>query len=157
MASTRKAKKFLKSAEQGAKINTVYYIGIALDEPKRLARLNGETEMSPLAMIGWTEADCMQWCIENDLRSPLYDMSNRGGCWFCHNQSIDQLRLLRKNYPNLWELLLKWDKDSPITFKSDGHTVHDLDRRFEAEELGEVPTDKTFRWSMLDTRQMRWF
>ena len=28
-----------------------------------------------------------------------------------------------KNYPDLWALLLKWDLDSPTTFKADGHTV----------------------------------
>lgn len=72
-----------------------------------------------------------------------------GGCWFCHNQGIDQLRLLRKTYPDLWKLLVKWDKDSPTTFKADGHTVRDYDLRFQAEDLGLVPTDRKFRWKML--------
>ena len=85
----------------------VSYIGIAEDEPERLARLDGVTKISPLHLIGWTEADAMKWCTENDLRSPLYDDASRGGCWFCHNQSVDQLRKLRHNYPDLWELLLK--------------------------------------------------
>lgn len=64
-------------------------------------------------------------------------------------QGIDQLRLLRKTYPDLWKLLLKWDKDSPTTFKADGHTVRDYDLRFQAEDLGLVPTDRKFRWKML--------
>ena len=63
---------------------------------------------------------------------------------------MDQLRLLRKNYPELWSLLLKWDVDSPVTFHSDGHTVHDIDKRIAAEEAGLVPTDRSFRWKMLD-------
>ena len=100
--------------------------------------------------IGWTEADCRKWCEENDLLSPIYTTSARGGCWFCHNQGIDQLRLLRKEYPDLWALLLKWDSDSPVSFKSDGHTVHDYDRRFQAEDEGIVPKDRKFRWSMLE-------
>lgn len=58
--------------------------------------------------------------------------------------------MLRKNYPDLWELLLKWDKDSPVTFHADGHTVHDFDRRFQMEDEKLIPTDSTFRWSMLD-------
>jgi hypothetical protein len=63
---------------------------------------------------------------------------------------------LRKNYPKLWQLLLKWDADSPVTFKADGRTVHDYDRRFEYEDLGIVPKDRTFKWKMLDEeRQMR--
>ena len=47
--------------------------------------------------------------------TPDYETGCRGGCWFCHNQSVDQLRNLRKNYPQYWELLLKWDNDSPVS------------------------------------------
>ena len=45
---------------------------------------------------------------------------------------------------------MKWDIDSPIAFHADGHTVHDFDRRFNAEEEGKVPTDRKFRWKMLE-------
>lgn len=135
----------LKAVEKGGNI---VYIGIAADEPNRFHSLS-DTKKSPLIAIGWDEAYCRQWCEENDLLSPIYTTSTRGGCWFCHNQPIDQLRLLRKNYPEYWQLLLKWDLDSPVTFKADGHTVHDYDKRFEMEELGLVPTDRKFRWKML--------
>ena len=103
--------------------------------------------------MDWTEEDAMNWCIENDLRSPTYDDSKRGGCWFCHNQSVEQLRKLRKNYPDLWELLMKWDLDSPVTFHADGHTVHDFDRRFEAEEKGYINEGERFKWKDLDMLQ----
>lgn len=64
---------------------------------------------------------------------------------------MGQLRLLRRNYPELWALMLKWDSDSPVTFKADGHTVHDFDRRFQLEDEGMIYVDdKVFRWSMLD-------
>ena len=67
-----------------------------------------------------------------------------------------KLRHLRSKYPEYWELLLKWDADSHVTFHSDGRSVHDYDRRFEQEDLGIVPKDRTFRWSMLDDdRQMK--
>ena len=85
------------------------------------------------------------------LLSPIYTHSSRGGCWFCHNQGVQQLRLLRKKYPEYWKLLLKWDKDSPVFFKPDGHTVHDYDCRFQMEdELLISADDKVFRWSMMD-------
>ena len=46
---------------------------------------------------------------------------------------------------------MKWDKDSPVTFRADGHTVHDFDRRFRMEDDGLIsPDDKVFRWTMLD-------
>lgn len=102
-------------------------------------------------MIGWSEAQCRQWCVDNDLLSPIYtDTCLRGGCWFCHNQGVQSLRELRHNYPDLWALLLKWDSDSPVTFHADGHTVHDFDKRFELEDQNKLPTDRTFRWKMVE-------
>lgn len=143
----------LKNVENG----NIAYIGIAADETNRFHNIT-EEKKSPLVEAGWTEYDCRKWCEDNDLLSPIYTMATRGGCWFCHNQSLDQLRLLRKNYPEYWLLMLKWDKDSPVTFKADGHTVHDYDRRFQAEDEGRVPTDRKFRWSMLDDdKQIKFF
>ena len=136
----------LKAVEKGGNI---VYIGIAADEPKRFHNLT-ETKKSPLVEAGWDEAYCRKWCEENDLLSPIYTTATRGGCWFCHNQSVNQLRLLRKNYPDLWQLMLKWDNDSPVTFHADGHTVHDFDRRFALEDEGFIVPGEAFRWKMLD-------
>lgn len=130
--------------------DAVQYIGIAADEPNRFHSLS-DKKKSPLVEAGWTETDCRRWCEENDLLSPIYTTATRGGCWFCHNQSVGQLRILRKSYPDLWALMLKWDSDSPVTFKADGHTDHDFDRRFQLEDEGMIYVDdKVFRWSMLD-------
>lgn len=137
------------SLAQGAKKNIVQYLGIAADEPERIARHQKPGFMLPLVELGWDEAYCRQICEENDLLSPIYTDSARGGCWFCHNQGVDQLRLLRKTYPDLWAILLKWDLDSPTTFKPDGHTVHDYDLRFQMEDEGKVPADRRFRWKMI--------
>lgn len=126
----------------------VVYIGIAVDEPKRFHNLT-ETKRSPLVELGWTEKMCRDWCEENGLLSPIYKSTLRGGCWFCHNQGVNQLRLLRKEYPELWKILLRWDKDSPVTFKPDGHTVRDYDKRFQLESQGKVPMDRTFKWKMI--------
>lgn len=129
----------------------VVYLGIAADEPERFKVLS-DTKKSPLVAAGWTEADARRWCEENDLLSPIYTTAARGGCWFCHNQGVDQLRLLRRNYPEYWQIMLRWDEDSPVTFKADGHTIHDFDRRFEMEDKGLVPFDKPFRWKMVADR-----
>ena len=143
---------FLESpAPQGADTNSVVqYIGIAADEPERLERLVGTSKRAPLAELGWTEEDAYMWCIKNKLLSPIYTTSDRGGCWFCHNQTIASLRLLRKRYPHLWALMMKWDLDSPVTFHSDGRTIHDFDLRFSLEMQGKVPCDRRFRWKMID-------
>lgn len=141
----------LKMGARVGAINTgdIEYIGIAYDEKKR-HKIISETKVAPLVDFGIDEDLCGLHCKYGGILSPTYEDSYRDGCWFCHNQGVAQLRLLRKKHPQLWELLLKWDEDSPVTFKADGHTVHDYDRRFDYEEQGIVPRDRTFRWSMLD-------
>ena len=131
------------------KPDVIQYIGIAADEPNRFHNLT-DRKRSPLVEHGITEAEARKICEELDLLSPIYTQSARGGCWFCYNQPVNQLRLLRKQYPEYWALMLKWDTDSPVTFHPDGHTVHDFDKRFQAEDEGLLTAnDKTFRWDML--------
>lgn len=137
-------------AKRGAVAPTdINYVGIAYDEKKR-HKIISETIVAPLIEFGIDEDLCGLHCKYADILSPSYKSSYRDGCWFCHNQSVTQLRLLRKNHPELWEMLLKWDNDSPFSFKADGHTVHDFDRRFHFEDEGLISPDKYFRWDMLD-------
>lgn len=133
--------------------NSIHYVGIAADEPNRFHGLS-DTKKSPLVESGWDESYCRRWCEVNDLLSPIYTTATRGGCWFCHNQRVEQLRLLRKNYPDLWALMLKWDADSPVSFKPDGHTVHDFDARFALEDEGFINAQDRFSWSMLEHSQI---
>lgn len=128
----------------------ITYLGIAVDEPGRYNNIT-ETKKSPLIEAGWTEERCRQWCKENGLLSPIYTDSTRSGCWFCPNQSIKQLRNLRKKYPEYWEIMLKWDKDSTFCFVSGKRTVWDYEERFRLEDQGLISADdKAFRWAMLD-------
>ena len=135
--------------------NITQYIGIAADEPNRFHNLT-DRKQSPLVEHNVTEAEAREICEKLDLLSPIYTQSERGGCWFCHNQRVNQLRLLRKQYPEYWHLMLKWDKDSPVTFQPNGRTVHDFDRRFTLEDEGLInANDRKFRWSDIDGRLMR--
>lgn len=141
-----------KPANDGRKINIIHYVGIAADEPKRIKRhIDKPNMVLPLVQIGWDEALCGLEAQYMDMLAPTYtDNQLRDGCWFCHNQGIGQLRNLRKNYPELWALLMKWDNDSPVTFRADGHTVHDFDKRFALEDAGLIAPDDRFRWCMID-------
>lgn len=135
---------------EGRKINIIQYIGIAADEPKRIAKHIGKPNIiMPLVEIGWEEDLCGLISGYQNLLSPVYTTATRDGCWFCHNQSVGQLRLLRKNYPDLWALLLKWDLDSPVSFKPDGRTVHDFDARFALEDEGLISPDDPWKWGYL--------
>lgn len=118
-----------------------------------------KNKVLPLVQIGWDEDLCGLEAKYMDMLSPTYtDGQLRDGCWFCHNQGVGQLRSLRRNYPDLWALLLKWDADSPVTFHADGHTVHDFDRRFALEDEGLVDPNETWKWSKLEEElNYRWF
>ena len=139
----------MKARSQGVENGDVSYVGIAYDEKKRHKIIN-EKAVAPLVDFGIDEDLCGLHCKYEGILSPTYDYSHRDGCWFCHNQCIDELRNLRKKHPQLWALLLKWDKDSRTPFRADGHTVHDYDKRFYLEDEGLIPPDKPFRWDMLD-------
>lgn len=119
----------LRKIEKG----NIVYIGIACDEPNRFHNLT-DIKRSPLVEHDITEAWCREWCEQNNLLSPIYATATRGGCWFCHNQSKNQLRLLRQNYPEYWALMMKWDNDSPVTFKPNGMTIHKYEDLFQFEE-----------------------
>lgn len=58
--------------------NIVQYVGIAIDEPIRLARLK-VNKVSLLQKYGYTEQMAMDKCKEYNLLSPLYSMGCRGG------------------------------------------------------------------------------
>ena len=54
------------------------YVGIAADEPRRLARLKSN-QISLLDKYGYTEEMAMAKCREYGLVSPIYESSHRGG------------------------------------------------------------------------------
>lgn len=112
--------------------NHIRYVGIAADEQERLNRLS-ENCRAPLAEWGMTEADCIAFLESRGMLNPLYKKFRRLGCWFCVKQSLDSLRIIRRDYPAYWAMMLQWDTESPNTFKPD-YTVHDLEKRFADED-----------------------
>ena len=152
----QRLKLFSESPSTRGGKHIVQYLGIAADEPLRIARhIVKPNIILPLVEIGWDEDLCGLVAGYQDLLSPTYNTSTRGGCWFCHNQGVDQLRQLRRDYPDLWALLLKWDADSTVTFHSDGHTVHDFDERFAMEDAGLISAGDKWRWVYLKEMQLK--
>ena len=86
--------------------NTVQYIGIAKNEPQRLARLGGN-QVSLLEKYGYTEDDAKQLCKQAGLLSPVYEFTDRGGCWFCPNAKLSELRHLYDHHPDLWQKMMR--------------------------------------------------
>ncbi|HFL3648101.1 TPA: reductase, partial [Clostridioides difficile] len=110
------------------------YIGIAFDEPSRYKRLEKNC-IAPLYEEKMTESDCLKYLEEKGFYYEIHHRFKRTGCYLCPKQSLESLRTLRKYYPDLWAGMLKLDKDSPTTFRADGTTVHDLEKRFSNEDI----------------------
>ena len=124
-------KKYLKQFDN---YDIVQYIGIAIDEPKRLARLDGVNKISILAKYGYTEQMAMNKCKEYNLVSPIYDNSMRGGCWFCMNTKIPEFAKFKNKHSDLWNELLKLGKTPNLCsygFKY-GQTIEQVDAKVNA-------------------------
>ena len=93
---------------------TVSYVGIAQDEPKRLARLDSVKKVSLLAKYGMTEADAYKLCQDHGLLSPIYAHCRRNGCWFCPNASDSELLHMVTKHPDMFDRLIEWEKEDNI-------------------------------------------
>lgn len=115
----------------------VQYVGIAIDEPKRLARLSKKGNIDKVSLLqkyGYTEDMAKAKCLEYELLSPIYGGGNRNGCWFCPSVRIKDLAKFKLNHPNLWEELKILSKTPNLTsygFKY-GKTVQEIDERIDA-------------------------
>lgn len=119
--------KYLKHAGE-----YVQLLGIAADEPKRLAEK--PNTRYPLAEWGVTEKDALQYCKEHGFDwGGLYDIFPRVSCWICPLKSIASWRALRTARPELWERALQYDKASGVKINK-RWTLHDLEARFQRED-----------------------
>lgn len=83
------------------KFNIIHYIGIAADEQDRV-----RDKKYPLVDWGMTEADCLKYCYDKGFDfGGLYRIFHRVSCWCCPLQSLEQLRQLRKYFPELLQQL----------------------------------------------------
>lgn len=103
----RPIKQFLKQYDRD---HLVQYVGIAADEPSRLRKLEGTNKVSLLEKYGYTEEMAYSLCRTYGLISPIYNYSNRGGCFFCPNAKEPELLRLREHHPKLWNRLLELEK-----------------------------------------------
>ena len=94
--------------------DTVSYVGIAADEPKRLARLDGIHKVSLLGKYGVTEADARLLSEKRNLLSPIYAHCRRNGCWFCPNASEAELRHMVEHHPELFDRLIEWEHEDNV-------------------------------------------
>lgn len=91
--------------------SAIVYVGIAADEKRRLAKRHEPYKRHPLACVGWTEADCLEYCEsyghtwdQDGVR--LYDVLDRVSCWCCRNKNQRELRAIHDHLPRYWQQLL---------------------------------------------------
>lgn len=114
----------------------IQLVALAADEEYRLERKNNQdpNHRHPLIDWGWAEADCLRYCYEAGFDwGGLYELFRRPSCWCCPLQPLDELRKLRKHFPDLWEKLLDMEHHTWNTFK-EFYTVDQLEIRFAFEE-----------------------
>ena len=104
----RPIRQFWKSVEG----EYTQYVGIAVDEKKRIERIvKTKNTVSLLEKYRYTEHMAFELCKKYDLLSPIYEFTERGGCWFCPNAKEKELRHLRKNHIEHWNTLLLLEND----------------------------------------------
>ena len=90
--------------------NRYEMVGIAVDEPKRLERLD-DKKASILETLNITENECLEICKVHDCLSPIYNIGiKRDGCFFCPNAGKAEREYIKENCPELFEEIMKMYK-----------------------------------------------
>ena len=106
-------------------------IGIAADEKRPLV----DGVRYPLIEYGVTERDALDYCLAHGFDwGGLYNDFKRVSCFLCPLKGLDELRTLRRNYPELWSEMGRLDILSPNQFRRD-YSIADLEARFSAEDM----------------------
>lgn len=113
------------------------YVGIAIDEPIRLKRLEGTNKISLLAKYGYTEEMAMSKCKEYGLVSPSYTIEYRGGCFFCCNANIERYIHMRRNHPIMWQALRDLYYETNSLYFKYGKTLQEVEQQMDKFELKE--------------------
>lgn len=141
----------LQAIDKYAKNETVY-VGIAADEPERIAKLK-PYKIAPLADWGVTESDALHGCYNagfdwQECGYRLYDLLDRVSCWCCANKNLKELRNIYMYMPQYWDKLKELQSRTERPMKGQGKSVFDLERRFELERqyilAGKSITNKYF-------------
>lgn len=121
------------------------YVGIAVDEPKRLSKERKGNKSFPLADWNMTEKDCLNYCYSKGFNwmedgIDLYDVLDRVSCWFCRNKNLKELKNYYLYLPKYWEKLKELQTKTNRPFYKNktkkfpnGRTIFDLELEFKKE------------------------
>ena len=117
----------------------VEYVGIAIDEPKRLQALHRKKNaVSLLEKYNLTEADAMDLCRKYDMLSPQYSMDDvsRDGCWFCEHAKLCEQAEIAALYPDVWRQFVALESMTDLAYPKwntyTKETLRERDRNIQA-------------------------
>lgn len=117
----------------------IKYVGICIDEPKRLKSLHKDNkQISLLEKYRYTEQMAMDLCKEFNLLSPCYELSKRGGCWMCPNAKLAEHREIKQLYPDVWDEFVNLENEPKIVydkFNIFGITLHEINEILSEENV----------------------
>jgi 3'-phosphoadenosine 5'-phosphosulfate sulfotransferase (PAPS reductase)/FAD synthetase len=111
--------------------NIVEYHGIALDEKNR-SENNKDGRVIRYPLIDWkmTEQDNLEYCYSKGFDwDGLYEKMSRVSCYCCPLSRIGELKIVHKEYPELWKKMKKLDNKSYRKFRSD-YSLTQLEDKF---------------------------
>ena len=116
----------------------VEYVGIAVDEPKRLEKERKGNKQFPLAEWNMTEKDCLQYCYDKGYNwledgIELYSILDRVSCWCCANKNLKELKNYYLYLPTYWGKLKQLQSKTDRPFKYNKYTIFDLEEKFKLE------------------------
>lgn len=128
-------KKYLKEKYKDCEV--IEYHGIAVDEIKRLEKNKEKNIKYPLEEWNITEQEALEYCYNKGFNwNGLYKKFHRVSCWCCPLKSLKELKVLYKEYPNLFKKLEEWESKTYRKFRAD-YTVKELKERFNREIGGD--------------------
>lgn len=132
---TGKKKELIRQNTSG---NDISYVGIAFDERYRAKKIHSETTLYPLITWGMTQGDNLQYCYDRGLDwNGLYDHMSRVSCYCCPFSTLNELRYLFFDRPELWLKLREMDASNPRPFRWNA-TIDELTTRFLSEKKNDV-------------------
>lgn len=117
--------------------NIVEYHGISFDEKERAERNKDRNIKYPLIDWKMTGKDNLEYCYSLGFNwGGLYEKLSRVSCYLCPLQRLNELKVIYKEYPDLWEKMKKLDdatiKKHGRQFRND-YSIRELERKFKIE------------------------
>lgn len=101
------------------------YTGMTVDEKNRTS--DNPKYKYPLIEWGWTARFSLHYLKTRDIPHAIYEKGfKRLGCIFCPNMSKNDLFTIFKNYPEIWDKLLDYERISPRKMRGNGTGNKDL-------------------------------